>query len=88
MSKGNLNFIPLTEKRLYDLLEQANTMGAMCVLNKLGLINDLRTKADMYRAHGRKTVDRLIRTGMLTPHIQRGCKYPRYSEQQFYNLIQ
>lgn len=87
------NFIQLTEEKLNQMLTSAAKLGAHVAMRDAGLpVREFYTRTEMARRHGAGTVNRLIRSGRLTPH-----RYPDggtsssqrevYSEEQLLSLI-
>lgn len=83
-----INFIQLTEQQFTNMMQSAAYMGALTALKHAGVaVKDEFTLSAMYRMHGRKRIDRLVRDGKLTPRNVEGSKNKLYSEQEYQSLI-
>ena len=66
-------FIQLTPNRLQEMLEKASMLGAMQAMTYCGVpIKDMLTRAELSEKFGRGKVDRMIKSGKLTPHQMDG----------------
>ncbi len=70
------------------MLQSAANIGALIALKNAGVpIKDLFSKNDMYKMHGRKRIDKLIKEGKFAPKYIDGSRNKLYSEQEYQSLI-
>lgn len=74
--KTNIVFVQLTPEKLQSMLERAAMLASMRTMVLCGVpVKDMLTRAELSEKFGRGKVDRLIKSGMLTPHqMGEGCR--------------
>ena len=67
--KNNIVLIQLTPEKLQSMLDKAAMLASMRTMMLCGVpVKDMLTRAELSEKFGRGKVDRLIKSGMLTPH--------------------
>ena len=81
-----LTVVQLSVGQLENIIEQASQRGAITAMDACGITaKEYRTLSYLYRKYGRRSIDKAIHEGQLSP-----CKIGKrkmYSEKQFNNLI-